>query len=205
MFQNLLPKNLPSLPSKAYFQKELNLITEATKDNIPVNSVESLNNKLLFLTIVISSGLLSITFLNYQFANSREETQKLVSSINSRYENLSINIKNLPETNDRFKKYVMIKNSKTRTLFVFEFLDKLSTNVQNEELVKVEVIPEKLNDAYTGKNYVTFIYNSSNPSIFELLNQTLKNEVSFKNIQTDKILIENENFQYVIKGELYER
>lgn len=205
MLQNLLPKNLPSLPSKAYFQKELNLITEATKDNLPVNSVESLNNKLLFLTIVISSGLLSITFLNYQFANSREETQKLVSSINSRYENLSINIKNLPETNDRFKKYVMTKNSKTRTLFVFEFLDKLSTNLQNEELVKVEVIPEKLNDAYTGKNYVTFIYNSSNPSIFELLNQTLKNDTSFKNIQTDKILIENENFQYVIKGELYER
>jgi len=205
MLQNLLPKNLPSLPSKAYFQKELNLITEATKDNIPVNSVESLNNKLLFLTIVISSGLLSITFLNYEFANSREETQKLVSSINSRYENLSINIKNLPETNDRFKKYVMTKNSKTRTLFVFEFLDKLSTNIQNEELVKVEVIPEKLNDAYTGKNYITFIYNSSNPSIFELINQIVKNATSFKNIQTEKILIENENFQYVIKGELYER
>jgi len=205
MLQNLLPKNLPNLLNKSNFQKELNLITEVTKDNIPTNSVDGLTNKFLLLTAVISSGLISVTYLNYQFTNSKIELQNLENRISSRYEDLFLKTRNLPEINKRFEAYSNAKNTKARNLYIFEFLDKISTFLQSEELVKIEILPEIVEGAKSGKNFVTLIYNSTNLSIMETITQSLKNETRFKNLQTEKILIENENYQFVIKGELYER
>jgi hypothetical protein len=205
MLQNLLPKNLPNLLDKSNFQKELNLIIEVTKDNIPTSSVESLTNKLLFLTAVISCGLISVTFLNYQFIGSKIETQNLESRVSSRFEDLSLKTRELPEVNRRFQQYTNAQQSKTKNLYVFEFLDEVSSYLKDEELVKVEISSEENIEIKTGKNFLTFIYNSRNTSIINSIVEAISSEANFKNLQTEKILIEDDLYQYVIKGELYER
>jgi len=200
MLQNLLPKNLPNLQNNLDLKKELNLISEnLKKDNYTPQQKNVMVNRLLFLTVVTSSILLSLTYLNYNNSTQASPLNEKIQNINNRYESINLEITNLEESTLKLSQYENAKLSKISRKDFFFFLTNINRILNKEIIVLYEHTHENASTNFK------IIYNSSNKEIFNQIKDFIQKNSNVSNFKSDTVVFEGTTLQYIIEGTFNER
>jgi hypothetical protein len=200
MLQNLLPKNLPNLQNNPELKKELNLISEnLTKDNYTPQQKNEMLNRLIILTVVTSSILLALTYLNFTNSSQAGPLNEKIQNINNKYESINLEITNLEESSLKLSQYENAKLSKISRKDFFFFLSNISRILQNEVVVLYDYTHE------IGSTNFKIIYNSDNQDTENQIKDFIQKNSKIKNFKSNSVEFEGKTLQYTIEGVYDER
>jgi hypothetical protein len=200
MLQNLLPKNLPNLQNNPELKKELNLISEnLTKDNYTPQQKNEMLNRLIILTVVTSSILLALTYLNFTNSSQAGPLNEKIQNINNKYESINLEITNLEESSLKLSQYENAKLSKISRKDFFFFLSNISRMLQNEVVVLYDYTHE------IGSTNFKIIYNSDNQDTENQIKDFIQKNSKIKNFKSNSVEFEGKTLQYTIEGVYDER
>ena len=200
MLQNLLPKNLPNLQNNPELKKELNLISEnLTKDNYTPQQKNEMLNRLIILTVVTSSILLALTYLNFTNSSQAGPLNEKIQNINNKYESINLEITNLEESSLKLSQYENAKLNKISRKDFFFFLSNISRMLQNEVVVLYDYTHE------IGSTNFKIIYNSDNQDTENQIKDFIQKNSKIKNFKSNSVEFEGKTLQYTIEGVYDER